>query len=95
MSEQAPAGWFGDPGGSGRWRWWDGEHWTEQLGSWQRPAPLPTPKPPVEDQPSKIYLPPATEADVEGPPEAGWFRDPMGKALLRFWDGHRWTEQTS
>ncbi len=25
----APAGWYADPGGSGRWRWWDGRVWGE------------------------------------------------------------------
>jgi hypothetical protein len=30
-----PAGWYADPGGSGRWRWWDGVAWGEL-------APLPT-----------------------------------------------------
>jgi len=27
----AAAGWFADPGGSGRWRWWDGQRWTDHL----------------------------------------------------------------
>ena len=24
----APPGWYGDPAGSGSWRWWDGHRWT-------------------------------------------------------------------
>ena len=27
----AAAGWYADPGGSGRWRWWDGQRWTDHL----------------------------------------------------------------
>jgi hypothetical protein len=27
----APAGWYADPAGSGRWRWWDGQRWTDHL----------------------------------------------------------------
>lgn len=32
----APAGWYGDPGGSGGWRFWDGSAWTSRM------APGPT-----------------------------------------------------
>jgi hypothetical protein len=27
-----PAGWYGDPGGEHRWRWWDGHSWTRHVG---------------------------------------------------------------
>ena len=28
-------------------------------------------------------------------PAPGWFDDPHGQARLRWWDGQRWTDQTS
>lgn len=33
-----PAGWYPDPHGSKRWRWWDGERWTEQYAPVQPAA---------------------------------------------------------
>jgi len=29
--EPAPGGWYPDPMGQGRWRVWDGHHWTEHI----------------------------------------------------------------
>ncbi len=37
-----PAGWYDDPGGSGRRRYWDGTRWTDALApEGARPAPSP------------------------------------------------------
>jgi hypothetical protein len=31
---------------------------------------------------------------IKGTPTAGWYRDPYGQPVLRWWDGARWSEQT-
>jgi uncharacterized protein DUF2510 len=31
----------------------------------------------------------------KNPPSPGWYRDRRGEARLRWWDGERWTEETS
>jgi hypothetical protein len=31
-----PAGWYADPSGATRWRWWDGVTWTSHIGPGMR-----------------------------------------------------------
>lgn len=31
MNQEIPAGWYPDPAGTGGWRWWDGQRWTEHV----------------------------------------------------------------
>lgn len=33
-----PAGWYPDPEGGNRRRWWDGQEWTQYTADFQRPA---------------------------------------------------------
>jgi hypothetical protein len=35
----APPGWYPDPAGTGRFRWWDGSAWTDQFSTPQVPGP--------------------------------------------------------
>lgn len=38
-----PAGWYPDPDGTPRRRWWDGREWTEYTAAFQKPAPIDLP----------------------------------------------------
>jgi hypothetical protein len=41
---------------------------------------------------------PSTSAAIAGPPPlppSGWYPDPAGGSNQRYWDGLRWTEQTT
>ena len=55
-SNLPPAGWYPDPAGSGRTRWWDGRTWTEQFAETAQPvayaaAPQPYSNAPYAGQP--------------------------------------------
>ena len=47
MGDQAPAGWYPDPGGSGGQRWWDGDQWTDALQPSPGQGAMPPPGPPM------------------------------------------------
>lgn len=34
------------------------------------------------------------QGQSRGPAPAGWYGDPSGQPLLRWWDGQQWTEHT-
>lgn len=38
LPKATPPGWYPDPGGSGRMRWWDGAVWCDEYGD---PSPIP------------------------------------------------------
>ena len=65
------------------------------------PAPPQSPGTASEAPTTRVATPPSAppaassaEAQSGGPP-AGWYPDPQGQARLRYWDGGRWTSQTS
>lgn len=37
-ARMGPAGWYADPGGSGRRRWFDGNEWTDRYDEPERPG---------------------------------------------------------
>ncbi|WFR72657.1 DUF2510 domain-containing protein [Prescottella defluvii] len=55
---------------------------------------------PVSSNPDTLVLPmvvPSTPAPTPPPSTtpAGWYADPDGKPVQRYWDGNRWTEHTA
>lgn len=72
-----PAGWYADPQGSDRLRWWDGQSWTVRLIPSDNSA-LPASR---------------RANDGPKPAVAGWHPDPYGSGKLRLWDGMRWTQK--
>lgn len=43
MADTTPAGWYPDPAGSGRQRFFDGIRWTDSFAPYSAPAPAPAP----------------------------------------------------
>ena len=58
----AGAGWFADPAGSGRMRWWDGSGWTDGFADEDGASPYPPPSPVTGGAPRAA--PPVTEMEV-------------------------------
>jgi len=58
------AGWYLDPGGSGRWRYWDGQVWTNQFADPPHQDPDDSPSLPPIQTPSRVS---AVASPVEAP----------------------------
>jgi uncharacterized RDD family membrane protein YckC len=69
---------------------WAGGAQPAQPGYAPQPGPPQAGYPP---QPQPGY-PPQPPPPASGP-SPGWYDDPQGQARLRWWDGQRWTDQTS
>lgn len=53
---QVPAGWYPDPAGSGRSRWWDGVQWTEHFQEAYTSAPALTLRAPEGTNPNTPWI---------------------------------------
>lgn len=62
----------------------------------QSPPQQPQAQPQTAPQPAQTpSAQPAQGGGESGGPAPGWYPDPQGQKRLRYWDGGRWTEQTS
>lgn len=85
--EDAPReGWYPDPEGSTRLRWWDGLDWTDRF------RPYPTDEETAVRAMATAAAPRSTTSGG-GAAGAGWYPDPAGSGSQRWWDGTQWTEQ--
>ncbi len=99
------AGWYPDEDAAGSERWWNGTQWTthtrvpgatvtdlaavegESPQAWSAGdervlATIDEPYRPAPPRPDPLDVPP------------GWYADPLGYPMLRWWDGWAWSEHT-
>jgi hypothetical protein len=84
LEDAPPAGWYPDPEGSSRLRWWEGDDWTNRY----RVAPGITGA-------GSANAPQASAAAAAAGKTAapGFYPDPAGGPRPRWWNGSSWTDQ--
>lgn len=84
-----PAGWYPDPSGESGEMYWDGQQWDQYPTSTAAAelAPVPDTQPAV--RPTQPAGQPPQQPTL---PPAGWYPDPTGKPVQKYWDGKAWTD---
>ncbi|MEV0378779.1 DUF2510 domain-containing protein [Nonomuraea sp. NPDC050643] len=79
MTTQTPAGWYPDPYGEPRLRWWDGNQWTDATHAQEqgpgRPQPASGPQPQPQSQPQPQ---PQPQSQPQGQPQGQPQPQPQG-----------------
>ena len=103
------AGWYSDPDASTGERWWNGSQWTSHIRPGPSPDEMarlsgeaPTdwssddqPLATVSASPSGMASAAVHPLAVAAPQAPGWYPDPAGAPVQRWWDGNAWSAQTA
>jgi Protein of unknown function (DUF2510) len=92
----APAGWYPDPSGKSKDAYWDGQQWDRYptFTAGAELAPVPDTQPAVGHTESAVRHTQSAGGPPQQPtlPPAGWYPDPTGKPVQKYWDGEAWTD---
>jgi hypothetical protein len=87
-----PPGWYRDLDDPDLARYWDGRSLSSETRAVASIPPEPSPA--AVEAPSPARPPAGRDASARSVPPAGWYRDRSDPAVVRYWDGSRWTQMT-